>query len=517
MGLHLIFFVLGHRKCSKASAMAHKNLSVDEALAAVFSHSGSAAHDEDSDGESSGGLPSSEESELDDALIYDHPVEDLVSDGSADDGEEEASEEPLSAGLSRSSADSSDTSADSSEEDEARPRRESRAPTRQRGQTRAPRAPRGGVRGVRAAGGGRGRVVRGGAATAPVQGEDNVGDWDSDDECPDQPEFRPAREPGCHFPADFAPVKELDFFQLFFTLGIVQAIVEFTNDNAGIHILEKPSYQDDHGAWKPTDTAEIYALLGLTIYMGIARLPHLSHYWSTSTLFHGLWARHMIPTFIRYKALLCFLHIVDPTTEDAADKLRKVRLVNDHFQQKCRELFQPFQSIAIDERMVKSKARFAFKQYISNKPVRFGFKVFALCDSALHYLYNFKIYTGREHAGQVDHGLAHNIVTELLQPLSGQGYKLYTDNFYTSPHLFSDLFENHKTAAAGTCQVNRRGFPAVLKNTKTFQRRAERGKMRFVRGGDLLHLQWMDKRPVTVISTMHSAADYVNIHYAQRC
>ena len=277
--------VLGHRKCSKASGMAHNNLSVDKALAAVFSHSGSAVHDEDSDGESSGGLPSREESELDNALIYDHPVEDLVSDGSADDGGEEASEEPLSAGLSRSSADTSHTSADSSEEDEARLRRESRAPTRQRGRTRSPRAPRGGVG---AAGGGRGRLVRGGAATAPVQGEDNVGDWDSDDECPDQPEFRPAREPGCHFPAGFVPVKELDFFHLFVTLGIVQAIVEFTNDNAGIHILEKPSYQDDRGAWKPTDTAEIYALLGLTTYMGIARLPHPSHYWSTSNLSPGL-------------------------------------------------------------------------------------------------------------------------------------------------------------------------------------------------------------------------------------
>eukprot|EP00117_Sycon_ciliatum_P021093 scpid39166/ scgid18602/ PiggyBac transposable element-derived protein 4 len=205
------------------------------------------------------------------------------------------------------------------------------------------------------------------------------------------------------------------------------------------------------------------SLLAVTIYMGIVRAPQLAQYWTSSTLFHGLWARQMIPTFLRYKALLSFLHVVDPSTEDPADKLRKVRQLNNHFQTQCCDLFQPHQKIAIDEGMIKPKARVSFKQYISNKPVRFGFKVFALCDSTFHYLFNFKIYTGRDQPGQVEHGLAHNIVIELMQPLSGQGYQLYTDNFYTSPGLFSDLRDNHNTVAAGTCQTNRRGFPDVLK------------------------------------------------------
>ena len=253
------------------------------------------------------------------------------------------------------------------------------------------------------------------------------------------------------------------------------------------------------------------SLLAVTIYMGIVREPQLAQYWSSSTLFHGLWARQMIPTFLRYKALLSFLHVVDPSTEDPADKLRKVRQLNDHFQKQCHDLFQPHQKIAIDERMIKSKVHVSFKQYISNKPVRFGFKVFALCDSTFHYLFNFKIYTGRDQPGQVEHGLAHNIVIELMQPLSGQGYQLYTDNFYTSPGLFSDLSDNHNTVAAGTCQTDRRGFPDVLKNVKPFQRHAERGSIRFVSDGNIVHLEWKDKRPVTVISTMHSAVDFVNV------
>ena len=245
--------------------------------------------------------------------------------------------------------------------------------------------------------------------------------------------------------------------------------------------------------------------------MGIVKLPRLHHYWSTATLFHGLWARSMIPTFARYKSVLAFLHVVDHRNEDPNDKIRKVRFLYDHFRERCKALFQPYQNIAIDERMVKSKARFSYKQFIKNKPVKFGFKIFALCDSHLRYLYNFKLYTGSSRAGQVDHGLAHNTVVELLTPLSGQGHKLFTDNFYTSPDLFIDLKENHNTVAAGTCQTNRHGFPVAMKNAKQFKQQSDRGAMRFVRTGSVLHLQWVDKRCVTVLSTMHSATSFIPV------
>ncbi|KAJ8346488.1 hypothetical protein SKAU_G00278890 [Synaphobranchus kaupii] len=47
----------------------------------------------------------------------------------------------------------------------------------------------------------------------------------------------------------------------------------------------------------------------------------------------------------------------DPATEDNQDRLKKLRYLMDHLKQKCQELFQPNQNLAIDERMVKSKGR----------------------------------------------------------------------------------------------------------------------------------------------------------------
>eukprot|EP00117_Sycon_ciliatum_P013188 scpid78025/ scgid4574/ PiggyBac transposable element-derived protein 4 len=150
----------------------------------------------------------------------------------------------------------------------------------------------------------------------------------------------------------------------------------------------------------------MFNFIGLLSYMGIVRLPRIQHYWSTAPPLHGTWARAMISTRTRFQALLSFLRVVDHTLEDRSDKLHKVRYLCDHICTTSCQLFQPSRNIAIDERMVKTKARFSYKQCIRNKPVKFGVKVFALCDSDSSYLCNFKIYTGRAEAGQADVGLA---------------------------------------------------------------------------------------------------------------
>ena len=76
---------------------------------------------------------------------------------------------------------------------------------------------------------------------------------------------------------------------------------------------------------------------------------------------------------------------MDAATEkvlaDEGDKLKKVRPLLNYVQSKCRELYQPNREISIDERMVRPKARYSFRQYILNKPVKWGFKLWCLCDS----------------------------------------------------------------------------------------------------------------------------------------
>lgn len=78
-------------------------------------------------------------------------------------------------------------------------------------------------------------------------------------------------------------------------------------------------------------------------------------------------------SFRRYCGIFPALQCVDPSNEGAADSLSQ--------KSRRKELFIPKQSISIDEREVKSKRRFSFKQYIRNKPTKLGFRLWVSADS----------------------------------------------------------------------------------------------------------------------------------------
>ena len=68
----------------------------------------------------------------------------------------------------------------------------------------------------------------------------------------------------------------------------------------------------------------------------------------------------------------------DVEQENSDDPLKKIRTVYNRIKRKCRDLYQPLRELSIDERMVKSKARTSFCQYIRNKPSKWGFKFWVL-------------------------------------------------------------------------------------------------------------------------------------------
>ena len=89
------------------------------------------------------------------------------------------------------------------------------------------------------------------------------------------------------------------------------------------------------------------------------------------------------------------------------------------------------------------------------------------------------------------------IVVVLLKGLEGRGPHVHTDNYYSSPALFSELHDLG-FGACGTVRVNRRGLPAEMKATLA------KGNMTSMQVDDsMMALKWMDKRPVSMLSTIH--------------
>ena len=78
----------------------------------------------------------------------------------------------------------------------------------------------------------------------------------------------------------------------------------------------------------------------------------------------------------RFEAISAFFHVVTSDEElvNASDPLKKVRPLHNLIKTKALEHYQPLRELSIDERMVKSKARTKFRQYLPKKPIKWGFK-----------------------------------------------------------------------------------------------------------------------------------------------
>ena len=85
--------------------------------------------------------------------------------------------------------------------------------------------------------------------------------------------------PGMNVPP---PDTALGFFQLFFTRELLEYLAKETNRYANQRINGNPV---ERARWVPTNIIELAKFLGLSMLMGVIRLPRLVMYWATSHLF----------------------------------------------------------------------------------------------------------------------------------------------------------------------------------------------------------------------------------------
>ncbi|XP_030578579.1 piggyBac transposable element-derived protein 4 isoform X2 [Archocentrus centrarchus] len=349
---------------------------------------------------------------------------------------------------------------------------------------------------------GRGRARGGGATTTAETGQRWYDDQDPDI-TPTQPTFRPLRNPGSQL-ITIADYSVLDLFQLFFTKTVLQTIINNTNEHGRAH-YNKPSEP-----WTDITLPDMFLYLSIVVYMGFVKAPALTDYWRTSSLYSFPFTKKTI-TGKKFLTISRALHLSSAAEDEANerkrgtrefDRLCKIKPLYIEIREACKRIYHPDQHISVDERMVASKARVIFKQYIKNKPVRWGFKLFVLAESRTGYTWDYFVYEGKstERTGK---GLGYDTVMKLVNPaILGTGYKLYLDNFYTSPTLLRDLYQQ-RIWACGTMRINGVGYPKTKINA--LDSIALRGSIRWLREDPLLFVQWRDTRDVFLCSTIHTA------------
>ena len=117
-----------------------------------------------------------------------------------------------------------------------------------------------------------------------------------------------------------------------------------------------------------------------------------------------------------------------------------------------------------------------------------SFKLFCLCENESE---------GKQNSSS-EYGISHGIYIELMAPLLGQEYHLFTDNWYTAVTLV-EAFLLEGTNLTGTVHSKRKYLPAVVKKKLT------EGETMAFRKNRLLCVGWLGKIHVILISTDESS------------
>eukprot|EP00066_Takifugu_rubripes_P019441 XP_011608707.1 PREDICTED: piggyBac transposable element-derived protein 3-like [Takifugu rubripes] len=252
------------------------------------------------------------------------------------------------------------------------------------------------------------------------------------------------------------------------------------------------------------DRPELEQFLGTVVYMSIFLLPWSRMYWSSTSRVQQV---AEVMSRDRWEEIKHFIHFCDNSAPNNDDRLFKIRLVIDSLLPKLQALPQ-HQMLCVEKQMVPFKGRSALRQYSPQKPYKWGYKLFVLCDTT-GLVHSFEIFTGEigPAPGQPDIGASGNIVLKLAQVIpQNVNHLLYFDHWFSSLDLFVAL-ANKGIPALGIIQQNRlRGCTfSADSEMKNKDRGAFEEQQAVVDDVGIRVVKWFDNRGVIVASTFAGA------------
>ena len=308
-----------------------------------------------------------------------------------------------------------------------------------------------------------------------------------------------------HLDGDSTP-REL--FDCFFTPNLWKTMTDETNRYAAQN-PPNPSGPGHMKSWKVVDEEELQQYLGVRLLMGVKRLPSYRDYWSTRPVIGVPFVQAGMHRD-RFDAITSHLHFTDNEDEGlAGDRLRKLRPVVDVLAKTFKTVYVPEKEVCVDESLFRYRGRHHAIQFNPSKRARFGLKAYKLCQScgpAAGYTSAMRMYMG---ADRGEMPASYQAVTNLMKDagLYDKGYQMFVDNWYTSPTLFHYL-SCRRTNAVGTVRTTRKFMP---KDDQVLQVRKKGDKDWRSSGTGQLALAWMDRKQVTMLSTMHKGPETVTL------
>jgi hypothetical protein len=248
-----------------------------------------------------------------------------------------------------------------------------------------------------------------------------------------------------------------------------------------------------------TSDTEIMRFIGIALLSRYHTVPCNRDYWSNQPDL-GLPFVSQAMTCGRYRRLAVYVHLADNESLAFGDKTAKVspfcKQLNDNFMQ-----FGVWHgNVSVDDSMVPYYGKNSIKQFIGGKPIRFGFKLWALCSSD-GYPYHVDIYCGKD-SGAVG-PLGERVVTKMVDLIerysSLSNHHMYFDNFFTSYRLLTAL-RDRGICATGTVRENRTNGAHKVLMTSSEMKKKERGCYDVVCDGAVCVVKWKDNATLCIAS-----------------
>ena len=183
----------------------------------------------------------------------------------------------------------------------------------------------------------------------------------------------------------------VDYFQLFFTDSLISDIVKFTNQYVQIEIQKKmrrkPNYVDKQWNINGSDNVtiqEMHTYFGDCVILSVAPSRQLRHVFSCDPYINSPGLRNVF-TLHRYSKISHYFCCSDKSVEplkdsNMYDKLFKIRPVVETMQKLFSKYWSYGSNICINKSVIPMKSKDSVKEFLPNKPNKWGWKIWSCCD-----------------------------------------------------------------------------------------------------------------------------------------
>ncbi|KAL2077611.1 hypothetical protein ACEWY4_027115 [Coilia grayii] len=292
-----------------------------------------------------------------------------------------------------------------------------------------------------------------------------------------------------------AVLSPFQYFKMLMTDEIIEHIAFHTN----LYSAQELGYP------VKTMPKEIEDFLSMLLLMGVFNFPSIDDYWHHESRFSPV---ADVMSRRRFQVLRRYIHFNDnEQCRHSTDRFVKIRPVFDMVRKQCLLIPSTYKH-SVDEVMIAYKGTRAgsLRQYIANKPNKWGFKVFCRASSC-GIIHDLLLYQGASTFFNVSLSeeeqvlpLGAKVVTTLCKSIERPRLSVvFFDNFFTSFSLAQNLQASLGLKCTGTVRQNRTGGAPLMTDKELMKR--GRGAYDYSSAHGVVAVKWFDNKCVHLLST----------------